>query len=139
MNVCQKVQRVWKQLSKRERRVLKAFAKGSPDAGVRCRAKIVLSLVQNRSAREIHQGGLCSLSQVYRVAERFVEEGALGLSDRREDNGEAKVTEGYESWLLVAVAQSPRDFGYRRPTWTQELLMLVLHKKTGIQVSCRNC
>ncbi len=136
MDVRGKVQRVWERLSKRERRVLKTFAKRSPDAGVRCRAKIVLSLVGDRSAQQIYAGGLCSVSQVYRVAARFVEEGLLGLSDRREDNGAAKVSEEYEWWLLIAVAKSPRDFGYRRPTWTQELLMLAVRKETGIQVSC---
>ena len=34
-------------------------------------------------------GGLCSESQVYRVARRFVEQGPLGLADGREDNGDA--------------------------------------------------
>jgi transposase len=136
MDVRRKVQRVWEQLSRRERQVLGTLAKRSPDAGIRCRAKIVLSLVQSRSAQQIHQGGLCSVSQVYRVAERFVEEGPLALGDRREDNGEGKVTEEYEWRLLIAVAKSPRDFGYRRPTWTQELLTLVLKKETGIKISC---
>ena len=136
MDVRRKVQHVWERLSKRERRVLRTLAKRSPDAGIRFRAKIVLSLVQSRSAQEIHRGGLCSVSQVYRVADRFVEEGPPGLADRREDNGEGKVTEEYEWWLLIAVAKSPHDFGYRRPTWTQELLSLVLKKETGIKVSC---
>jgi len=136
MSVCQKVQRRWQRLSKRERQVLRSFARRSPDAGIRCRAKIVLSLVQGRSAQEIHSGGLCSVSQVYRVAERFIQEGLPSLADRREDNGPLKVTEEYEWWLLVAVAKSPREFGYRRPTWTQELLSLVLEKETGIKVSC---
>ena len=33
------------------------------------------------------------------------------------------------------VPGSPRQHGYRRPTWTQELLILVLHKRTGIRIS----
>jgi transposase len=136
MDVCQKVQCAWRRLSIRERRVLRAFGRRSPDAGVRCRAKVILGLVQGRSAQQIHRGGLCSVSQVYRVAARFVEQGPLGLSDRREDNGDAKVTEDYEWRLLIAVAKSPQDFDYRRPTWTQELLSLVLEKQTGIKVSC---
>jgi transposase len=136
MDVRRNVQRVWERLAKRERGVLRTLAKRSPDAGIRVRAKVVLSLVQGRSVQEIHRGGLSSVSQVYRVAERFVEEGPPGLADRREDNGEAKVTEEYECRLLLIVARSPRDFGYRRPTWTQELLGLVLAKETGIRVSC---
>ena len=75
--------------------------------------------------------GLCSTSQVYRVAQRFVEEGPPGLVDQREDNGDTKADEYYQSVLLETVASSsPREHGYRRPTWTQELLVLVLERKT---------
>ena len=136
MDVCRKVQQAWCQLSKRERRILTTFARSSPDAGLRCRAKVVVSLVRKYSAQQIAKGGLCSVSQVYRVAERFVEQGLWGLADRREDNGDCKVTEEYEWRLPIAVAMSPQDFGYERPTWTQELLSIVLKNETGIQVSC---
>jgi transposase len=94
-----------------------------------------LSLVQGNGPQQIRQTGLGSVSQVYRVAERFVEEGPAGMADKREDNGEAKVTEAFEWELLIAVATSPRHYGERRPTWTQELLIKVLKKRTGISVS----
>jgi transposase len=83
----------------------------------------------------IAQGGLCAKSQVYRVAERFIAQGLTGLADRREDNGERKITEDYESELLRLVEESPQEFGYRRPTWTQELLVLVLAERTGVAIS----
>jgi transposase len=83
----------------------------------------------------IAQGGLCAKSQVYRVADRFIEHGLAGLADRREDNGECKITETYEIELLRLVEESPQQFGYRRPTWTQELLILVLAERTGILIS----
>ncbi len=41
---------------------------------------------------------------------------------RREDNGEHKINEAYEWEVLIAVACSPRAYGYLRTTWTQELL-----------------
>jgi transposase len=135
MDVGAKVRSAWQDWSSRERRVLRTFAKSSPDAGLRCRCKVVLSLVQGNSAQEIQRAGLCSSSQVYRVASRFVEEGLTGLGDRRQDNGDAKVTEEYEWLLLIAVAKSPRDYGQRRPTWTQELLIKVMKKQTEIVVS----
>jgi transposase len=136
MDVRRRVQDVWRVLSARERRVMRTFARNSPEASVRCHAKIILSLVNGKSAADIHRGGLCSVSQVYRVADRFVEDGLPGLADRREDNGDTKVSEEYEWHLLVAVAKRPRDYGFRRPTWTQELLKLSLEKVTGIRVSC---
>ena len=45
------------------------------------------------------------------------------------------MTEVYEAWLVTIVAGSPQDHGHRRPTWTQELLRLVLQEKTGVTVS----
>jgi transposase len=57
------------------------------------------------------------------------------MADRREDNGENKIDERYESELLTILAGSPQDHGYLRPTWTQELLIRVLAERTGIHVS----
>jgi transposase len=129
------VQRVWQGLSRRERRILKGFARGNSDAVLRCRCKVVLALVRGNKPRAIAETGLASESQVYRVVGRFTEEGMAGLADRREDNGDAKVTEQYEAVLWEVVAGSPLDYGYRRTTWTQELLILVLRKQTKIRIS----
>jgi transposase len=96
---------------------------------------VVLALVQGKSPTTIAAGGLCSDSQVYRVAHRFLDHGPAGLADRREDNGAGKVTECYEHELLYVVAGSPREHGYARPTWTQELLARVLRERTGVKVS----
>lgn len=135
MKVQQQVQAQWQSLSKRSRRVLRVRAKSSPDAVLRGRCQIVLSLVQGRSTSLIHDVRGCSTSQVYRVAKAFIEQGEAGLADRREDNGDLKVIEDYEWWLLIVVCRSPQDYGYRRPTWTQELLIKVLQEKTEILVS----
>ena len=105
------------------------------DAGMRCRCKVVLALVQGKTPTMIAQGGLCAKSQVYRVAGRFTTEGLAGLADRREDNGERKITPIYERELLNLVDQLPQEFGYRRPTWTQELLILVLAERVEISIS----
>src|SRR5271157_4989110 len=121
MGLCTKVLVVWRGLKRRERPILRALSRGSPDAVLRCRCKVILALVQGKSPTTIAAGGLCSASQVYRVADRFVGQGLAGLADRREDNGENKVTETYESELVTVVAGSPRNHGYLRPTWTQEL------------------
>jgi hypothetical protein len=127
MKVQQKVLQVWKALSRRERRMVRNRAKVALDAVLRGHCKIILSLVAGNGARAIAKSGLASSSQVYRVAERFVEQGPVGLVDHREDNGAVKADEDYQAVLLEVVASSsPRQYGYRRPTWTQELLVLVL-------------
>ena len=135
MKAWKEVQRIWQGLSRREHRVVRAFAKGNSDAGLRNRCKIVLALAAGRSPTLIAQSGLTSRSQVYRVAQRFCAQGLAGLADRREDNGDGKVTWEYEQALQEIIPGSPRDYGYRRPTWTQELLILVLHKQTAIRIS----
>ena len=129
------VQQTWQKLSSRERKIIRSYGKGSPDAGLRVRCKIVLALVRGSSPAEVIRSRMATSSLVYNVMHRFIDQTLLGLADRREDNGESKVTEQYEAELLAVVPDSPRKHGYRRPTWTQELLILVLHKRTGIRVS----
>ncbi len=83
----------------------------------------------------IARGGLGAKSQVYRVAGRFLTGGPAGLADRREDNGQPKITPAYRAELLRLVEGSPREFGYRRPTWTQELLARVLAERVEVAIS----
>lgn len=136
MKVQERVLEVWKSLTHRERRMVRNRAKVAVDATLRNHCKIILSLVAGNGARAIAKSGLSSISQVYRVAHRFVDQGPPGLVDQREDNGETKADERYQAVLLEVVGNSsPRQHGYRRPTWTQELLILVLEKKTGIRIS----
>jgi hypothetical protein len=58
------------------------------------------------------------------------------LADKREDNGDAKIDERYEMTLLTVIPRFPSNYGYRRPTWTQELLVIVLEAETGVKISC---
>lgn len=134
--VFQEVQAAWKRCTRAVRRKLRCWAMTSRDAGFRLRCMIVLNLVRGESTQRISDVLGCSLSQVYRIAWRFVEQGEIGLADRREDNGQTKVDESYQAELLRLVADdSPQDHGYRRPTWTQELLLLVMEQTRGIRIS----
>ncbi len=135
MSLRDQVQRTWQEISRRERKIIRTYARGSPNAGLRLRCKIVLALVQGSSPADLIRSRMAASSLVYDVMHRFIDQALLGLADRREDNGETKVTEEYEAELFTVVPGSPRKHGYRRPTWTQELLILVLHKRTGIRIS----
>ena len=130
-----KVIHTWQKLSQHQRKELRRLANRARDAGLRCRCKVILALVRGTTPTMIAQGGLCAKSQVYRVAERFLTGGLAGLADRREDNGQPKITPAYQAELLRLVEESPQGFGYRRPTWTQELLVLVLAERVEISVS----
>jgi transposase len=129
-----KVISTWQKLPGRQRKELRRLAVRAQDAVIRCRCKLVLALVQGKAPTMIAQSSLCAKSQVYRVAQRFIEYGLAGLADRREDNGERKITKEYEIELLRLIELSPQEFGYRRPTWTQELLILVLAERTDISI-----
>ena len=135
MTIRIQVVKAWQRLTPRERRILRHKSIRSGSAVWRLRCKIILGLVQGKAPSQLAAGGLGSASQVYRVAHRFLEDGLPGLADRREDNGEHKVNPRYVSELLRAVAASPQDHGYARPTWTQELLIVVLAERTGIALS----
>lgn len=125
----------WQRLKTSERREMRRRSMRASDAVMRCRCKVILALVQGKTPTMIANGGLCAKSQVYRIAGRFVEHGLAGLADRREDNGQTKVDPTYERQLLEVLEESPQDHGYRRPTWTQELLILVLAERTEITIS----
>lgn len=135
MKVRDRVKKVWRSLSYRVKKRVNASAMNDADAGYRMRCKIIRNLVKGHQPATIHQYLGCSVSQVYRVANRFVKEGITALADKREDNGEAKVNEDVEWMVLFAVMATPEDFGFRRPTWTQELLMLVVEEKNDVRLS----
>lgn len=136
MKVQEQVLQAWKLLARVDRRRVRNLAKCACDALVRVHGKIIISLAAGKSPSAIAAAGICSASQVYRVAHRFVEEGLTALADKREDNGETKADEHYAAvlWEVVGTS-SPLDHGYQRPTWTQELLILVLEKKTSVRIS----
>src|SRR3954452_23498990 len=126
---------MWQKSSPRQRKELRRLASRAQDAGMRCSCKIILALVQGRTPTLIARGGLGAKSQVYRVAGRFLTGGLAGLADRREDNGQPKITPAYQAELLPLVEGSPREYGYRRPAWTQELLARVLAERVDIAIS----
>lgn len=133
--IVQEVGSVWKKLSKKEQRWLVGESMRSRDAAWKMRCKIIRNLTRGETVERMAAILGCSLSQVYRVARRFIEDGLRGLIDRREDNGQPKITEAFEWQVLIAVAGSPQDYGYLRPTWTQELLVRVMAEQTGVWVS----
>lgn len=136
MEVVALVVGVWKKTVKALRGQVRAAAMFDRDAAFMMRCKIILNLSRGQSPQAIHRILGCSRSQVYRVAARFVEQGMAGLMDRRVDNGTTKADDTFEWHVLIAVFRSPQDYGFRRPTWTLELLALSVAVETGVRVSC---
>ena len=102
--------------SRQRKRKFRRRAEKVKDADWRRRYHIVLHAIEGHSQRQVAAMLHCSLSTVTRALQRFAEGGEAALVDRREENGSPKVTETYMSVLIVVVAHTPRDCGYRRTT-----------------------
>ena len=76
-----------------------------------------------------------SRNTVYRTKQRYETEGEPGLFDRRSENGERKVTEEFLERLVEVVAGDPQQYGWKRPTWTRELLIKTMTRQTGISIA----
>ena len=114
-------------LPRAQRRRLLRAARKSKDSDTRVRYMIVIHTAAGKSQSQIAQALGCCPATVKRVRTRWREAGEAGLIDRREDNSAAaKADEAYAGQLLEVLAGSPQDYGHRRPTWTQELLIAVM-------------
>jgi transposase len=122
-------------ISRQVKRRLRRTLSKTKDARVRTRYLIVLHTADGHSRRQIARMLVCSPATVDRIRHRYLDEGEGGLLDRRGDSGPAKVTDDYILELVQVVRGSPLDYGHRRPTWTQELLVRVLADRTGVTVS----
>ena len=118
-----------------EKRRLRILIKRERDAGVRNRMLIILHLAKRHRPADVATFTHVARSTVYRVAERFQRWGLVALADRREDNGAAGVDAFFLLVLRRVVARTPQDYGWARPTWTQELLCATLEQQTGRRVS----
>jgi transposase len=121
-------------LERRVKHSVRKLRRQTRDKGLAMRCQIVLLAGKQRLRAMIAESVGCSVSWVQRVIRHFREFGVAGLQDGREDNGEEKIDERYLSILYDVVDGSPRDYGYPRSTWTQELLAKVMAKLTGVKV-----
>ena len=103
-------------------------------ASVRVRYLIIINVWNGRSARVIEKVLKVHNTTVYRVVKRFRERGEASLWDGREDNGVEKLSEDFLGLLDQIVRSNPQDHGWRRPTWTRELLVETMARKTGIRI-----
>lgn len=121
-------------LTQSVKRQLRRMRRRTRDKGLAMRIQIVLLADKGLSQTAISQATGCSRSWTHEVLKRFVLQGVAALADRREDNGQVKLDEEFLSLLHDLVDASPRDHGFVRPTWTQELLVKAMHKEGGVKV-----
>ena len=122
-------------LSSAERVRIQNTSATCTDAALRTRYLIVLHSAEGWRRTRIAQALRCSLTLVSRVRRRWQEEGEAGLIDRREDNGDRKVTDEYVRAVKTVLGDRPKRHGHRRPTWTKRMLIDVCDQRTGVVVS----
>jgi transposase len=105
-----------------------------PNAGTRLRYLMILNVINGRAARQTAKVLQVHHTTVGRVVERFRRYGEAGLQDGRADNGADKLGEGYLERLHTIVSKSPDVYGWRRPTWTRELLIETMVRLTGVRI-----
>ncbi len=118
----------------RVKRQLRKLRDKTSDKGLANRCQIVLLWGEGEAWFAIAKAVGCCLSWVGRVIRRFRDQGVAGLQDRREDNGDIKLDEYYLARLREVVDKQPSDYGYERPTWTQELLVEAMVQETQVRV-----
>jgi len=123
-------------LNRWERRTLRRLVRRIRHADVQRRLLIILHRSAGWSYRQIAAAACCALGTVSHVLKRWEQVKWAALMDRREDNGDRKIDARFLRELTRVLQKSPPDFGWPRPTWTQELLILTLKKRLGTTV-CR--
>lgn len=104
------------------------------NADTRQRYLIILNILNGRSARTTGEVLQVHHTTIYRVLRRFRAYGEAGLWDGRADNGEDKLDETYLGKLDRLVRATPKEYGWRRPTWTRELLVETMVRLTGVRI-----
>ncbi len=121
-------------LYRAQRRRIERWAKKERDAATRRRLRIILDLDEGFSPTQVSRRLGAARSTVYRAARCFAEEGENGLRDRRPEVTPWKVTEAYMERLEELIYVDPQTLGWRRSTWTSELLAEQLAQDTGIRL-----
>jgi transposase len=124
--VCEVAWRVKERLRKNLRKVC--------DGDAKVRYLMILNVGHGLSCRETAKLLKVHHTTVGRVVKRFRAHGEAGLHDGRCDNGEDKLSEEFLQQLDHVVRRAPQDFGWKRPTWTRELLIEVMVRCSGVRV-----
>lgn len=104
------------------------------NAGTRLRYLMIVNVLSGRSTWQTAEVLKVHHTTVGRVVKRFRRYGEAGLQDGRADNGADKVGEGYLQRLHTIVSNTPALYGWRRPTWTRELLIETMVRLTGVRI-----
>jgi transposase len=116
-------------IGRSERRDLLRLARKSGDLATALRFLIVARLGLRKTSCEVESELGVARATVVRTAHRYAEQGVAGLYDKRSDNGNPKVDDGFRRRVVALLRRTPEDVGWSRPTWTRELLCLQMTRE----------
>ena len=122
------------ELGARDKKRIKGQSRQCQDAALKTRYLIIVNLMDGQTVAQTASALQVGRSTVYKVAKRFREHGEAGLVDRREENGRRKMDDDYLTQLHEIVAGSAQDYGWRRPTWTREMLTTTMTQLTRVRI-----
>jgi transposase len=104
------------------------------DAATKLRYLMIFNVLHGRSCHQTGEVLKVHHTTVGRIVRRFQEYGEAGLQDGRCDNGQDKLDEDFLLELDRVVRATPQDYGWKRPTWTRELLVATMVRRRGVRV-----
>jgi transposase len=116
-------------MSRPERRELQLLGRKSGDFATGLRFYAVAQLGLGKTSPEVAEALEIARSTVVRAAHCFTAEGVAGLYDKRHGNGRPKADDGFRRRVAQLLLRTPEHFGWRRPTWTRELLCLQMKQE----------
>lgn len=122
-------------MTRPERRYLIRLGRRSGNLETALRFHSVARLAAGRSTVEVANDLDIARSTVVRAAAKFEELGVDGLYDQRQGNGGTKVDDAFRRRLVQLLKRSPEHFGWKRPTWTRELLCRQMQEEGQPSVS----
>lgn len=116
-------------MSRVERRLMVRLGRKSGDPATALRFQVVALLGVGKSSPKIAEVLGIATSTVVRTARRFAEEGVAALYDKRRRNGKPKADGAFRARVMELLQRTPEHFGWKRPTWTRELLCLQMKRE----------
>ena len=123
------------ELGKKARRKMLRHMRRVKDGTTKNRYQVVWLYAQGHGCDEVALALGCARSTASRVARRYEAIGEAGLLDGRKEPKAEKVTDDVAAALCDLLEGTPQDFGWRRATWTRELLARALGEKLGVSFS----
>ena len=122
-------------LDRPTRRRVEKMSRKTRDSRVLVRCRVIVLVGRGMSCAAAARELGCHPSAAWRIVERFRHFGEAALLDGRAENGERKLDADLRAGIWTILSRRPPVYGWRRDTWTLELLSRVMEQVLGVSLS----